>query len=234
PVSLGITALDKDAQIVKSYTGTVSLEIGGVFTASPLFTFTPGDQGALNIPVTLRIAGLVTMVVTDTVTGAGGNITVNVLPTHLSVSAPASVMAGVPFNVSVIALDKDNNSLPGFSDVIGFVTQDPGATIPAPLLMNGSGMYNITAGTAGNRRLDVTDIASGFTIFGTALYTVTPAAANHFRVTTPASVLAGAMFSFQVTALDPFNNLDPSFSGTVHFTSSDGAAILPPDMALAN
>src|SRR5205814_546457 len=83
PFSLGITALDSNAQTVKNCTGTIALEIGGVFTAPPLFSFTPGDHGALNVPVTLRIAGPVTMVITDTVTGAGGNITVNVLPTHL-------------------------------------------------------------------------------------------------------------------------------------------------------
>ena len=135
PFSLGITALDKNTQAVTNYTGTISLEIGGVFTAPPLFTFTPGDQGALNVPVTLRIAGKVSMVVTDTVSGVGGNITVDVLPTHLSVSAPASATAGVPFPVSVVALDQNDNPLPTFSDVIGFVTQDPGATVPAPVLI---------------------------------------------------------------------------------------------------
>ena len=234
PFSLGITALDKNTQAVTNYTGTISLEIGGVFTAPPLFTFTPGDQGALNVPVTLRIAGKVSMVVTDTVSGVGGNITVDVLPTHLRVSAPASATAGVPFPVSVVALDQNDNPLPAFSDLIGFVTQDPGATVPAPLLINGSGTYGITAGAAGNRRLDVTDIASGFTIFGSAQYTVSAAGASHFRVTTPPTVLPGAMFNFQVTALDAFNNLDTSFSGMVQFSSGDAAASLPPDTALVN
>src|SRR5438876_2643916 len=234
PFPLKITALDSSTLPVKNYTGTISLEISGVFTPPPTYTFTAGDQGALTIFVTLRSSGVVSMVVTDTVTGVGGNRTVDVKPTHFSVSAPASVMAGVPFTVSVVALDELNSPLSAFSDVIGFVTQDPGATIPAPLLMNGSGMYTITAGTAGDHRLDVTDIASGFGISGSAQYTVSPASASRFRVTTPAAALPAAMFNFQVTALDAFNNVDPSFSGTAHFSSTDGAAILPPDTALVN
>src|SRR5215470_15632962 len=96
PFSLQIQALNNNIQVVTSYGGTITLEIGGVFTPPPQFTFTTADQGILNVPVTLRSSGMVTMVVTDTVTSAGGNITVNVQPTHFSVSAPASVIAGVP------------------------------------------------------------------------------------------------------------------------------------------
>ncbi|MFX7121297.1 hypothetical protein ABTI10_19370, partial [Acinetobacter baumannii] len=37
-----------------------------------------------------------------------------------------------------------------------------------------------------------------------------------------------------VTALDAFNNVVTGYSGTVHFTSTDAAAVLPADMTLTN
>ena len=57
-------------------------------------------------------------------------------------------------------------------------------------------------------------------------------AANHFVVSAPATATAGVAFSFTVTALDPFNNTATGYSGTVHFTSTDGQAVLPADSPL--
>ena len=55
------------------------------------------------------------------------------------------------------------------------------------------------------------------------------AAATHFLVTAPTHARTGAAFNFSITSLDSSNQIDPSYAGTVHFTSSDGAAILPAD-----
>jgi len=55
-----------------------------------------------------------------------------------------------------------------------------------------------------------------------------------FSVTAPASATLGTAFSFTVTALDASNNVATSYSGTVHFTSSDAHATLPPDSPLTN
>ena len=52
---------------------------------------------------------------------------------------------------------------------------------------------------------------------------------THFTVAAPSATPAGAAFSITVTALDAANNVSPSYRGTVHFTSSDGAAVLPAD-----
>ena len=56
----------------------------------------------------------------------------------------------------------------------------------------------------------------------------------HFAVSTPASATAGSAFSFTVTALDQINNTVTGYSGTVHFTSSDGTATLPANSTLTN
>jgi len=60
------------------------------------------------------------------------------------------------------------------------------------------------------------------------------AAATHFALSAPASATAGSAFSFTVTAQDQFNNTVTGYSCTVHFTSSDGQAILPADSTLTN
>jgi hypothetical protein len=55
-------------------------------------------------------------------------------------------------------------------------------------------------------------------------------ATTHLQVTPSViSVASGTAFSVTVTALDPFNSTMTGYTGTVHFTSSDGAATLPAD-----
>jgi hypothetical protein len=53
--------------------------------------------------------------------------------------------------------------------------------------------------------------------------------ATHFSITTPAASTAGSAFSVTVTALDSSGNKFGDYTGTVHFTSSDLAAVLPSD-----
>lgn len=61
---------------------------------------------------------------------------------------------------------------------------------------------------------------------------VAPPPATHFSVTAPASAPPGIFVAVVVTALDASNNVVPKYSGTVHFTSSDPQASLPPDTPL--
>ena len=56
---------------------------------------------------------------------------------------------------------------------------------------------------------------------------------THFAVTAPTSATAGTAFSFTVAALDASNNTVTGYTGTVHFTSSDGQALLPADYTFA-
>src|SRR5262249_61609743 len=63
---------------------------------------------------------------------------------------------------------------------------------------------------------------------------VRAAAATHFSVSGPSSATAGNAFSYTVTAQDQFNNTATGYGGTVHFTSTDGAAVLPANGTLTN
>src|SRR5207247_389890 len=79
---------------------------------------------------------------------------------------------------------------------------------------------------AGSRSASVTDVGKP-SLTGTATVTVTPAAATGFQVTAPGSTTAGVPFSSTLTAQDAFGNTATSYAGTVHFSSSDGQAVLP-------
>jgi hypothetical protein len=59
-----------------------------------------------------------------------------------------------------------------------------------------------------------------------------PPTASQFSVSGPASSGAGFAFTLAVTARDSTNAVVTGYSGTVHFTSSDSAAVLPPDSKL--
>jgi len=58
--------------------------------------------------------------------------------------------------------------------------------------------------------------------------------ATHFAVSAPSNAKAGSPIQFTVTALDAAGNKAAGYSGTVHFTSSDGSAILPADSKLTD
>src|SRR6266478_701440 len=55
---------------------------------------------------------------------------------------------------------------------------------------------------------------------------------THFSVNGLANIPSGTPFNLTVTALDAANNPVTSYSGTVHFTSSDPHAQLPPNSTL--
>ncbi|SPF56460.1 conserved exported hypothetical protein [Candidatus Sulfopaludibacter sp. SbA4] len=67
-----------------------------------------------------------------------------------------------------------------------------------------------------------------------AAWVFTQAVATHFAVSAPASATGGTAFNFTVTAQDANNNTFAGYSGTVHFTSTDAAAVLPADTTLTN
>ena len=70
---------------------------------------------------------------------------------------------------------------------------------------------------------------------GTIVTSTLPPIVTHFSVTPATSTPnAGTAFNFTVTALDSTNVMVSSYSGTVHFTSSDTKAVLPPDSALTS
>src|SRR5262249_4098330 len=82
--------------------------------------------------------------------------------------------------------------------------------------------------TAGPQTIAATDTANS-SVTGSTGIIIVPGNATHFDVSAPSTATAGTPFSYTVTARDQFNNVASGYTGTVHFTSGDGQATLPPD-----
>jgi hypothetical protein len=155
--------------------------------------------------------------------------------THFTVSAPASATAGTAFSFTVAALDALNNTATSYTGTAHFTSSDGASVLPAnATLTNGVGTFSATLKTAGSQTITATDTVTS-SITGTSnAIAVSAAAATHFTVSAPASATAGTAFNFTVTAADQFNNTATSYAGTVHFSSSDGASVLPANATLTN
>jgi hypothetical protein len=86
----------------------------------------------------------------------------------------------------------------------------------------------VTLRTAGSQTVTAQDTVTG-SISGTTGITDTPAAADHFSVSAPSTSVAGAPFDVTVTTLDVYGNVVPTYTGTVHFSTTDGGPTLPAD-----
>jgi hypothetical protein len=233
-----VTALDPFDNTATGYPGTVH------FTSSDGAAVLPANatltNGVGTFSSTLKTAWSRTITATDTVnasiTGTSSNIAVSAgAATHFSLSAPPSATAGTAFNFTVTALDPFDNTATGYPGTVHFTSSDGAAVLPAnSTLTNGAGTFPATLKTAGSRTIRATDTATPSVIGTSNNIAVSAAAATHFSVSAPVSATSGTAFNFTVTALDPFNNTATGYPGTVHFTSSDGAAVLPANSTLTN
>jgi len=158
------------------------------------------------------------------------------IATHFSVTpATATPIAGTAFNFTVTALDGSNGVVSSYAGTVHFTSSDGQAVLPAnSTLTSGTGTFSVTMKTVGGQTITATDAAT-LSITGTSnSINVTGPPATHFSVTAPATATTGTPFNFTVTPLDASNNVVTSYSGTVHFTSTDGQALLPGGSAPVN
>ncbi|MBK8724464.1 MAG: tandem-95 repeat protein [Holophagaceae bacterium] len=146
---------------------------------------------------------------------------------------PSPVTAGTTNGFTVTARDAFGNTATGYAGTVHFTSTDGAATLPADsLLVGGTGAFTATLRTAGSRTLTATDTVSGGLTGSQAGIVVNPAAAASLVVAGfPSPTPAGATAGFTVRALDAYGNTATGFLGTVSFSSSDGAAVLPANYA---
>src|SRR5581483_830792 len=226
-----------------NYTGTVHFTSSDGAAVLPAnYTFVAGDNGAHTFAsgVTLKTAGSRTVTATDTVTGSiTGFATITVAAagaTHYTVATSlSSVAAGTAMSVTVTALDQFNNTATGYTGTVHFTSSDAQAVLPAnyTFVAGDNGVHTftnlLTFKTAGSQTVTATDTVTG-SITGTSpAVTVTFAAGGttKLQVTAPATSAAGSAFSVTVTAQDQFGNTVTNYTGTVHFTTSDGQGTVP-------
>ena len=155
-------------------------------------------------------------------------------PRSPSRASPTLITAGTANNVTVTAKDAFGNTATGYLGTVHFTSSDASAVLPANYTFAvgdaGIHVFSVTLKTAGTRSITATDTVTG-TITGTQSGIVvnvgptTTLAVSGF--TTPTT--AGVAHNVTVTAKDAVGNTATGYLGTVHFTSSDGAAVLPAD-----
>jgi hypothetical protein len=117
------------------------------------------------------------------------------------------------------SLDGRTQTLPKVYSVSAADFRDTtsGTSFGSPALSAGPGYDLVTGRGTPHANLLVADL------IGQA---VAPSA-THFRVSAVSGTTAGSPFSVTVSVLDGNNNVFKGYTGTVHFTSSDGQAVLP-------
>jgi hypothetical protein len=110
--------------------------------------------------------------------------------------------------------------------------QDNGGPTPTHALLVGSPA--IDAGDpAVLRSLDQRGTVRGFFARPTDIGAFEAGLATQFRLVGPANVTAGQPFSLTVVSLDRWGNVASTYTGTVHFSSTDLFAQLPDDTAFS-
>lgn len=147
-----------------------------------------------------------------------------------TLSYPGPLGAGIAQAVPVFARDAYANQADGYTGTVHFTSSDGTATLPADytytLADHGLHSFNITLRHSGLQTVTVTDTVTG-SITGTGYFNVNPGSAASLVVTMASPAGSGNPADVTVTAKDSFNNTAINYSGTIHFTSSDGAATLP-------
>jgi len=126
--------------------------------------------------------------------------------------------------------------------VTGRTPNDPAGTMETGVKTS-AGTTNYTGSRAGDFSGTSVDPSTGTSFWGanefinnssgaswaTGVANFSVTSIDHLSVSAPSTAAAGAAFSITVTALTSGNSADPNYRGTIHFTSSDLAAVLPGD-----
>jgi hypothetical protein len=165
--------------------------------------------------------------------GGGGN-TPPPQATHFAIAAPAAGTTGTAFQFTVTALDASNNVVAGYTGTVHFTSTDNQAVLPAnSKLTNGTATFSATLKTIGSQTIMASDTVAP-SITGPSNSITVTGPATHFSVAAPVAATTAKAFNFGVNALDAANNIATSYSGTVHFTSTDSQAALPANSMLTN
>jgi parallel beta-helix repeat protein len=239
PQSVTLTIFDASGNVATGYRGTVHFTSTDPLSAQPNdYTFTANDAGTHTFTVTFKTAGIDSLTVADTANAnLSGQASLGVSQGQVSgfgVTAVSKIAAASNFSVTVTAQDQYGNLVPGYLGTVHFSSTDLQAALPTDYTFTaadqGSHTFSATLYTAANQTITAKDTATPTVSGLSSPIRVTPLAATTLAVTSmPSSSTASSSFNFTVTAYDTYGNLATGYTGTVHFTSSDPLAVLPPD-----
>src|SRR5437773_2373859 len=229
-----LSALDALGNVVPSFTGDVTVALGGTNPSGGTLTGTTSVAAANGVAIfyalSLDKSGTgYTLTATASGLSAATSAPFDITPgaaTHLVFTVqPANTTAGATLTpaVQVAAQDAAGNMVPSFT---GSVTVALGSN-PAGSTLSGSATVSAVSGVATFGDLSINTSGSGYTLTATATgltgatstpFGITPGAATHLVFTVqPANATAGTTLTpaVQVAAQDAAGNTVPSFSGSV-------------------
>jgi CSLREA domain-containing protein len=236
-ISSGFTLGDStgDCPIVTSNSGSAGTLASGA-SCSLVVAFAPqatGSYSGSTLVLTDNNANTPSPYATQTIdlngTGTGTDKV-----SSLAVTGSSPVTAGVSTSITVKADDALGKLFTGYTGTVHFTSSDAAATLPAnSTLTNGTGTFSLTLKTTGLQTVTATDTATS-SVTGSIPITVNGGVATHLGISAPTSAITGTSFGITVSAYDAQNDVASSYSGTVHFTSTDGLASLPANSTLTN
>ncbi len=240
-----LSAAKADSTTDAAYRGTVRFTSSDPTAALPGdFTFTAQQAGydsTVLQDVVFHRAGTQTLTVTDIANPAiTGTVTVNVRGGSVATMQlrwlPGGTTAGTPMRAGVFGWDAWGNPAQGTWKV-HLLSSDPAAVLPADYTLHvadgGQHAFDVALRTAGSRTIRA-EVVGHLSINDVETVLVLPAPAAALSVGGMPTVLAvGAPGAVTVRAADAYGNAVSVYTGTVHLTSSDPAAVLPVDYTFA-
>ncbi|MFL5354509.1 lamin tail domain-containing protein [Archangium sp.] len=173
PVSVKVSALDAQDNLVKDYSGTVAFSADADQAVLPAdYAFTPTDSGSRLFSVTLKKAVSTKLTVTDAANSLSDSHTLAVSAESASelvlvVSPTGPVLAGTALSFDVTLKDSFGNLATGYRGTLGFTSNDAQAVLPAstPFTSTDAGhkAFSVTLKTAGaDQTVSLQDGASPF------------------------------------------------------------------------
>jgi hypothetical protein len=234
-----VAAVDVYGNTVPRYHGTVhftSTDPKAILPAD--YAFIQADGGSHYFSITLDTAGSQAIRARDTITtnltGLRKGIAVQAASAAILTVAgfPSTDTAGSAHPVTVKAFDVYGNVATGYRGTVHFTSTDVAAALPINYAFTaadaGVHAFSVTFETAGTQSVRARDTVTS-TITGLQKgIVVGPAAAALLSVSGfPSPDTAGVAHTITVKAVDAYGNATTTYVGTVHFTSTDGAALLP-------
>src|SRR5438132_1495771 len=149
----------------------------------------------------------------------------------LTVASP-SVTAGQAFNLTVTALNAQGTPASTYRGTVHFTSTDAASVLPADYTFTsadaGVHQFSVTLKTAGSQSVTATDTATA-SITGSQTLTVGAAAAGSLSLSGLSNTVAGTIQTATVTLFAADGTVSTGYTGTVHFSSTDGLAALPAD-----
>jgi hypothetical protein len=240
PVNVTVVAENAAGQRAWNYSGTVTFSSSDGLAHLPgNYHFTPRDLGRHTFQVILSSAGSQLVTVKDiangTLTGSAATI-VHAAPaaTHFVVIGPSNALTGTTTNVVILAVDASGNRDWNYSGAVTLTSSDIHAILPggATFVLGQFGrlVVPVVFKTGGTQTLTATATTGSPPIRGQASFNVIAVGpVTHFEVFDMGTASVGSPAGVLIVALDANNRVVPGYTGTVHFTSTDGSAMLPLD-----